>query len=51
MSDDITYIDANTLKSFMSDVFLGLGVPKNDAEIISDVLITADIKGIDSHGV
>ena len=51
MSDDITYVDAKTLENFMRDVFMGLSVPKNDAKIIADVLITADKKGIDSHGV
>jgi len=51
MSDDITYVNAKTLENFMKDVFMGLGIPKNDAEIIADVLITADKKGIDSHGV
>ena len=51
MSDEIVYIDAQNLENFMKDVFMGLGIPKNDAEIIADVLITADKKGIDSHGV
>ena len=51
MSDDITYVDAKTLENFMRDVFMGLSVPKNDAEIIADVLITSDIRGIDSHGI
>lgn len=51
MSYDITYVNAKTLENFMRDVFMGLSVPKNDAEIIADVLITADKKGIDSHGV
>ena len=51
MSDKIAYIDVKTLKSFMRDVYIGLGVPNEDAEIIADVLITADKKGIDSHGV
>jgi L-2-hydroxycarboxylate dehydrogenase (NAD+) len=51
MSNDIAYIDAKTLENFMRDVFLGLGVRKEDAEIIADVLITSDLRGIDSHGI
>jgi LDH2 family malate/lactate/ureidoglycolate dehydrogenase len=51
MSEEITFIDAKILESFMRDVFIGLGVPEEDAQIISDVLIAADLKGIDSHGV
>jgi len=35
----------------MVDVFKGIGVPPRDALICADVLITADKRGIDSHGV
>ena len=35
----------------MKDVFIGLGVPKEDAEIISEVLITSDLRGMDTHGI
>ncbi|MBA7610404.1 putative oxidoreductase YjmC [subsurface metagenome] len=51
MSEDIVYVDANTLENFMKDVFIGLGVPDEDATIIADVLITSDKRGIDSHGI
>ena len=49
--NDIVYINADTLQNFMKDVFIGLGVPKEDAEIISDVLITSDLRGMDTHGI
>lgn len=39
------------LKNFMKDVFVGLGVPEQDAAICADVLITSDKRGIDSHGI
>jgi len=51
MNDEISYIDATTLENFMRDVFIGLGVSENDAKIIADVLITSDLRGIDSHGI
>ncbi len=51
MSEDIVHLDAVTLENFMRDVFIGLGVPKEDAIIIADVLITSDLRGIDSHGI
>ncbi|UCD02163.1 MAG: Ldh family oxidoreductase [Promethearchaeota archaeon] len=51
MSEDIVYIDAPTLQDFMRDVFIGLGVSKDDANIIADVLIASDLRGIDSHGI
>lgn len=51
MSEDIVYIDAHTLENFMRDVFKGLGVSKEDASIIANVLITSDLRGIESHGI
>ncbi len=51
MPEKITYVDAKTLKSFMRDVFIGLGVPEEDAKIIAEVLITSDLRGIESHGI
>ncbi|MFX0027126.1 MAG: Ldh family oxidoreductase [Candidatus Hermodarchaeota archaeon] len=51
MPEDIIVIDANILKNFMQDVYIGLGVPKEDAKIIADVLITSDLRGIESHGI
>jgi len=50
-SDGIVFVEHDILKSFMKDVFIGLEVPKEDAEIIADVLITSDLRGIDSHGI
>ena len=51
MSENIIYLDTETLESFMKDVFIGLGVPKDDAHIIAEVLIASDIRGIDTHGI
>jgi len=39
------------MERFMVDVFKGIGVPEADARICADVLITADKRGIDSHGI
>jgi len=50
-SDDIVFLEHDILRSFMKDVFIGLEIPKEDAEIIADVLITSDLRGIDSHGI
>lgn len=44
-------IDFETLRSFSTQSLIAAGVPRQDAEIISDVLIKADMLGIDSHGV
>ena len=39
------------LREFCTRVFLHLGVPKADAMQAADVLASADLRGIDSHGV
>jgi len=44
-------VDANRLKSFCIQVFEELGVAPSDAQIASDVLVSADLRGVDSHGV
>lgn len=49
--DNITYIPFKILEKFMVDVLTKMDVPQDDAEIIADVLITADKRGIDSHGI
>lgn len=51
MSDGTVFLPVATLKNFIFDVLLGVGVPKDDASICTDVLIASDIKGIDSHGI
>ena len=40
-----------TLREFCTRVFLHLGVPKADATEAADVLASADLRGVDSHGV
>ena len=42
---------AEPLKDFCVQVFQKMGVPKEDARITAGVLVTADLRGIDSHGV
>ena len=42
-------ISVETLERFMIDVLSGVGGPRHDAEIVADVLITADMFGFDSH--
>lgn len=44
-------VSVETLERFMFDVLTRAGVPPADAEIVADVLITADKYGIDSHGI
>ncbi|HTY81506.1 MAG TPA: Ldh family oxidoreductase, partial [Dehalococcoidales bacterium] len=51
MTNKIYWIDFATMERFMVDVFKGVGVPDADARVCADVLITADKRGIDSHGI
>ncbi|MDD4310754.1 MAG: Ldh family oxidoreductase [Candidatus Cloacimonetes bacterium] len=39
------------LQNFMQTVFTRIGVPAEEAEICSSVLIASDLKGIESHGI
>ena len=48
---DRYWVDFDTMESFMKDVFVGVGVPEEDAKVCAEVLITSDKRGIDSHGV
>jgi len=50
-SNDIFYMEVNILKDFIKDVFINLNVPEGHAEIITKVLISSDLRGIDSHGI
>ena len=44
-------VQADALESFCRQVFERLGVPEEDARITADVLVSADLRGVDSHGV
>ena len=51
MPEETTWVPFSLLESFTTDVFRSIGVPDEDARICADVLISADRRGIDSHGV
>jgi L-2-hydroxycarboxylate dehydrogenase (NAD+) len=51
VAEEQSWVPFDLLEAFMVDVFKGVGVPEEDARICADVLITADKRGIDSHGV
>jgi len=48
---NICWIPFDLLELFIVDVFKGVGVPDGDARTCAEVLIAADKRGIDSHGV
>jgi len=51
MKDKSCYVDFDYMEQFMKDIFIALGVSDADAAICANVLITADKRGIDSHGL
>lgn len=40
----------NLITDFVTDAFVGYGVPREEAEICTDVLLESDKRGIESHG-
>jgi len=44
-------IPAADLRSFVAAVFVKCGVKEDEAETAAEVLILADVRGIDSHGI
>ena len=51
MAESASVVRADALGDFCVQVFLELGVPAEDARITADVLVQANLRGIDSHGV
>jgi len=48
---EVERIAVDVIERFMVDVFKAQGVSDEDARICADVLITSDLRGIESHGV
>lgn len=46
-----TLISAGVLKGFCRDVFVARGLTPEDAAVSADVLLAADVRGIDTHGI
>lgn len=44
-------IAADQLRRFTEQIFLAIGCPDADARLAADVLVSADLRGVDSHGV
>ncbi|MFN3782348.1 MAG: Ldh family oxidoreductase [Spirosomataceae bacterium] len=39
------------VRKFTEKIFLAMGCPPKDARLAADVLVSADLRGVDSHGV
>ena len=49
--EDFPRVQWQSLQTFVARVFAGLGMPKVDAAMEAEVLVWANLRGIDSHGV
>ncbi|MEM1564325.1 MAG: Ldh family oxidoreductase [Candidatus Bathyarchaeia archaeon] len=49
--EEYVRVDHESLKNFVTAVLTSYNVPKEDSRIVADVLVTADLMGIESHGV
>ena len=46
-----TTVDAAALARFATDVFARAGMPRADATTVAEVLVWANLRGVDTHGV
>ena len=44
-------VAAEDLRRFVVEVFAAVGMPSGEAETVADVLVWANLRGVDSHGV
>jgi LDH2 family malate/lactate/ureidoglycolate dehydrogenase len=42
---------AEALKHFATEIFVRAGMPEADAAVVADVLVWANLRGVDTHGV
>ncbi len=51
MSKNIPHFSSQQLNIFTQEIFQSIGISRSEAELAANVLISADLRGIDSHGV
>ena len=49
--DDAIVAKSEDLKATVASIFEKMGVPPEDAQVGADVLVLADLRGVDTHGV
>ena len=47
----MTTIEPEALSSFVTRLYVAAGLPKQDAGLVADSLVDADLRGHSSHGV
>jgi LDH2 family malate/lactate/ureidoglycolate dehydrogenase len=46
----VVLVSSSGLESLIRDCFAGLGLPEQDAVAVAEVLVDANLRGVDSHG-
>ena len=46
-----TVVSCSEIRSLAAEILMGLNVPKNDAQLAVDVMMDAELSGIESHGL
>ncbi len=49
--DEAVHVDIDDMNATVKEIFLKMGMPDADADKAAEVLVYADIRGIESHGV
>jgi LDH2 family malate/lactate/ureidoglycolate dehydrogenase len=49
--EDTVIISVHELRELVSSIFVALGVPGKDAAYEAEILVDADLRGVDTHGV
>ena len=49
--EDAVRVREEPLRQTVTDIFSKMGVPGEDCSLAADVLVTSDVRGVDSHGV
>ena len=51
MEEDAVRVQPDSLRATVAAIFEKLSVPSDDAQLAADVLVTADLRGVETHGV
>ena len=49
-TDSVVVVKAERLRAFVARLLRALGLPETDAESVAEVLVEADLRGVESHG-
>ena len=50
-NEDIVKVDHESLHETVTEIFIKMGVAEEDAEEGANVLVSTDLRGVETHGV